>query len=141
MHTLFRITTKFYQVAIAFIGIVNLILFLASGHSVNFQDFEQLKLFFSSVVFLTTFFLLFALNGTKNDSERKSLHAASAFGLGASFLGLLYIASELLKVKYGDTRPYFIFAAVFGGLAINVFLLYFFLFRKDVSLQKETEIE
>lgn len=139
MHKLFTISIKFYQVAIAFIGIVNLILFLASGHSVNFQDFEQLKLFFSSIIFLTTFFLLFALNRSKDDAERKSLHIASATCLVASFLGLLYIASELLKVKYGDSKPYFIFATVFLGLAINVFLLYLFLLRKDITLKKNTD--
>lgn len=141
MQKLFNISVKFYQVAIAFIGIANLVFFMASGHSVNFEDFEQLKLFFSSILFLTTFFLLFALNRAKDEAERKPLHRASAICLIASFLGLIHIVSELLKVNYGDSKPYFIFTTVFIGLVINVFLLYLFLFRKDISLKKNAEIE
>jgi amino acid transporter len=134
---LFNISSSVYQVAIAFIGIVNIIFFFASGHSVNFEDIEQLKLFLSSILFLTTFLLLFAFRRTRDDAERKSLHKATTICLAASLFGLIYIVSELLKVKYGDNKPYLVFVTVFLGVLTNVFLLYVFLFRKEISLTKD----
>lgn len=105
-----------------------IVLYGASGHRMNFQDFESIMILFFIFLFLFTAITLLIFNYKKSGLVRK----ISLISIFFTLMSFIYFFYEILKVKIGDffaLIPIMILIAVFI-LSIKV-LYYLFNYKTD----------
>lgn len=110
---------KLHAVALLFIFLYLLFLFLASGHRINFEDFTQLKLLFEIFIFFSAGVTLFF--GKRNNYFRNTLIIILLILVQISFVDF-YL--EISDVEYGGEKPVISFMLLFIFFASNLFLIY-----------------
>jgi len=134
----YSISMSMYPKGIAFIGIINFIFFFGSSHSFNLGDPEQMKFFVSNILLIITSLVLLKFDFTMAQEIRQSLYHMVVISLFGSLASLTYAISELSRAKYGDDKTYFIFLVLVVSSVMNLFLLYFFIFKKRLTIPTYT---
>jgi len=114
-----KVVISIHAVVLILVSFYLLVLLLASGHKLNFNDFSQLKLLSEILIF---FFAGVALYFDKKWLfVGKTTHIVLLILVQLSFIDLMFAVSD---VEYGDEKPVLIFM-VFGLVFIsNLFLIY-----------------
>ena len=134
MGRLIALALFLHKALLIILAIIFLVFFLATAHSFNFDDSEQMKYFFVLFIFLLTAIFLTLFNRRKGIQVQRLIYFGSVVGLIVSTIVLLYVITEIFKVKYGDDKPYLIFILLLFGLINGAFLLVVFVLKKDILL-------
>ena len=100
-----------------------IVLYGASGHSVNLKDIETVKYLFLIVLYVSTSIVLLLYN-YKNSSNLKVISKGC---LVLTLISLLYLLYEILKVKIGDVAGVIPVLILFTIVFLDIRVLYYLL--------------
>ncbi|HEX6171636.1 MAG TPA: hypothetical protein VFZ33_18255 [Chitinophagaceae bacterium] len=108
-----------HAIALLLLSLYLLFLFLASGHSFNFEDFVQIKLLLEILIFFIAAVALFF-------RKRNFLFGNTALIVLLILVQLSFIdfCIEISDIEYGDEKPIVILMLLFLLFISNLFLIY-----------------
>lgn len=139
MKKFFALSMFLHKAALLLLAAIFLVFFLATGHGVNLSDTEQMRFFLFQILFVVTFTMLVMFKRNKEIKLQRTIYTATIICLFAVLIVMTQILVDIFAVKYGENKPYFIFLILFWGIGNNLFLLFIFLFRRDVLFQEPLE--
>ena len=134
MKDIIRTSILLQKVVLTIMVLVNVILFLATGHEVDFGSLEILKFIGMIALFGTLFFLLDELIKNGISKGNYALYISIIFFAFSALLYFLYILYELISVKYGDDKPYLIFLVILFAIMNSLVLMLIFIFKRKQLL-------
>lgn len=136
MKKLLLLSMFLQRAFLIFLAIAFSVIFLATGHELDATDSNQMLYFLPLILFFVSFFVLVAFKVRQDFDKQIIPYVGVIVALVVTLATMLFIAWKILSVEYASFTPNVIVDVLFLGIINGAFLLYIFLFRKDLLVHE-----